>query len=89
VEKFYSSVSPVAILIPRLESRLDEGANQSIPTVAKGAAYCRYEKKIEDYNFGSLIRTDCKDEYSQHNSIFGTSFEPPGTGTSSHVCGYV
>lgn len=60
--------------------------NQGILAGTKGAAYYRYEKTIEDYNFGSLIRTDCKDEYSQHNSIFGTSlFVPVGPGTTYHV----
>jgi hypothetical protein len=31
----------------------------------------RYENKIKDYNFGCLIRTDAREEYSQSNSIFG------------------
>ena len=31
----------------------------------------RYEKKITDYNFGSLIRTDAMKEYSESNTIFG------------------
>ena len=31
----------------------------------------RYEKKIQDYNFGSLIRTDAREEYSETNTIFG------------------
>jgi hypothetical protein len=31
----------------------------------------RYEKKITDYNFGSLIRTDATKEYSETNTIFG------------------
>jgi hypothetical protein len=31
----------------------------------------RYEKKITDYNFGSLIRTDAMREYSESNTIFG------------------
>ncbi len=60
--------------------------NQGILAGTKDAAYYRYEKTIEDYNFGSLIRTDCKDEYSQHNSIFGTSFRASWTGTTYHVC---
>lgn len=34
-----------------------------------------YEKKVKDYNFGSLIRTDAKDEYSQFNSIFVTRMQ--------------
>jgi hypothetical protein len=32
---------------------------------------CRYEKKIQEYNFGSLIRTDAKQEYTETNTIFG------------------
>jgi len=32
----------------------------------------RYEKKVKDYNFGSLIRTDAEKEYSERNTIFGT-----------------
>jgi hypothetical protein len=31
----------------------------------------RYEKKVKDYNFGSLIRTDARDEYGEKNTIFG------------------
>ena len=31
----------------------------------------RYEKKITDYNFGSLIRTDATGAYNESNTIFG------------------
>jgi hypothetical protein len=31
----------------------------------------RYEKKITDYNFGSLIHTDATKEYRETNMIFG------------------
>ena len=31
----------------------------------------RYEKKVKDYNFGSLIRTDAREEYGEKNTIFG------------------
>lgn len=30
----------------------------------------RYKDKVKDYNFGSLIRTDARDEYSEKNTIF-------------------
>ena len=30
-----------------------------------------YKDKVKDYNFGSLIRTDCRDEYAETNTIFG------------------
>ncbi|EIW53461.1 DUF757-domain-containing protein [Trametes versicolor FP-101664 SS1] len=34
-----------------------------------------YEKKIKDYNFGSLIRTDARQEYSETNTIFVTRIQ--------------
>ncbi|CCA69639.1 hypothetical protein PIIN_03578 [Serendipita indica DSM 11827] len=34
-----------------------------------------YEKRVDDYNFGSLIRTDAAGEYSQVNSIFVTRMQ--------------
>ena len=84
MEKFYPSVSLVAILILSLRVGGIKALlhNQRIPAFTKDPSCYRYEKKIEDYNFGSLIRTDCKDEYSQHNSIFGTSL---GDSTTSHA----
>ncbi|KAL4067396.1 hypothetical protein V8B97DRAFT_2024974 [Scleroderma yunnanense] len=30
-----------------------------------------YEKKVKDFNFGSLIRTNAREEYSETNTIFG------------------
>ena len=33
----------------------------------------RYEKKVKDFNFGSLIRTDSRREYAETNTIFGVS----------------
>lgn len=32
----------------------------------------RYANKIQDYNFGSLIRTDAREEYGETNTIFGS-----------------
>lgn len=29
-----------------------------------------YEKTVEDYNFGTLLRTDCTQEYGQFNTCF-------------------
>ncbi|KAH7883094.1 timeless protein-domain-containing protein [Phlebopus sp. FC_14] len=34
-----------------------------------------YEKKVKDYNFGSLIRTDARLEYSETNTIFVTRMQ--------------
>jgi len=29
-----------------------------------------WEKTLEDYNFGTLLRSDCRQDYSESNSIF-------------------
>lgn len=34
-----------------------------------------YEKKIEDYNFGTMMRANAKSEYDQEGTIFGQSRE--------------
>ncbi|CAK5278311.1 unnamed protein product [Mycena citricolor] len=34
-----------------------------------------YRKKIKDYNFGSLIRTNAKEEYGEKNTIFVTRIQ--------------
>jgi len=31
-----------------------------------------YEKKIEDYNFGTMLRANPKSEYGEKETIFGT-----------------
>jgi len=33
--------------------------------------YPSYKDKVKDYNFGSLIRADARDEYGETNTIFG------------------
>ncbi|KAJ7337502.1 DUF757-domain-containing protein [Mycena albidolilacea] len=34
-----------------------------------------YKKKVKDYNFGSLIRTDARQEYGENNTIFVTRIQ--------------
>ncbi|KAJ7614123.1 DUF757-domain-containing protein [Roridomyces roridus] len=34
-----------------------------------------YKKKVKDYNFGSLIRTDARQEYGETNTIFVTRIQ--------------
>jgi len=34
-----------------------------------------YEKKVTDYNFGSLVRTDARKEYGEANTIFATRIQ--------------
>lgn len=33
-----------------------------------------YENKVDDYSFGTILRTDPKEEYTQHGTIFGEYF---------------
>lgn len=32
-----------------------------------------YEKKVDDYSFGTMLRSSPRDEYTQHGTIFGKS----------------
>lgn len=32
-----------------------------------------YEKKVDDYSFGTMLRSSPKEEYTQHGTIFGKS----------------
>ncbi|ORX72261.1 DUF757-domain-containing protein [Linderina pennispora] len=32
----------------------------------------KYEKRVKDFNFGSLVRIDCKGDYTEENSMFVT-----------------
>jgi len=34
-----------------------------------------FEKHIDDYNFGTLIRANCAEDYTEANSIFGALME--------------
>lgn len=31
----------------------------------------KYEKRVNEFNFGSLIRIDCKEDYTEENTMFG------------------
>jgi hypothetical protein len=35
----------------------------------------KYETRVEDYNFGSLLRISPDKPYTEENSIFGEQFE--------------
>ncbi|KAF2021966.1 DUF757-domain-containing protein [Aaosphaeria arxii CBS 175.79] len=34
-----------------------------------------YEKKVDDYNFGTMLRNNPKEEYEQHNTIFAVRMQ--------------
>ena len=46
----------------------------------------RYDGKVADHNFGSLIRTDADGEYSESNTIFG-AFRDPVSGPVTEFLG--
>lgn len=31
----------------------------------------KYEKRVKEFNFGSLIRIDCREDYTEQNTMFG------------------
>lgn len=31
----------------------------------------KYEKRVQDFNFGTLLRLDASEDYTEENSIFG------------------
>ncbi|NXR71120.1 PBDC1 protein, partial [Pycnonotus jocosus] len=45
---------------------------KSEPAKAKWRPFClRFEGLVEDFNFGTLLRLDSRQEYSEENTIFG------------------
>lgn len=42
---------------------------------ARWRAFCEKFKEIDDYNFGTLLRTRADDEYSQENTIFAVRIQ--------------
>ncbi|ORY95542.1 putative polysaccharide biosynthesis protein [Syncephalastrum racemosum] len=35
----------------------------------------KYEKKVNEFNFGTLIRIDCRDDYTEQNTMFGVRMQ--------------
>ncbi|KAG8950134.1 hypothetical protein FRC04_007989 [Tulasnella sp. 424] len=67
----FSKTFPDYIENPDLIAKLDEDHVKSSEGKEKWREFMgRYEKKINDYNFGTLIRPDCKEEYTEKNSMF-------------------
>ncbi|KAJ8588044.1 DUF757-domain-containing protein [Rhizopogon salebrosus TDB-379] len=56
--------------------KLDEDWLKSETGKKRWREFCQaYEKKVKDYNFGSLIRTDARQEYGETNTIFVTRIQ--------------
>ncbi|KAF7329644.1 Duf757 domain-containing protein [Mycena kentingensis (nom. inval.)] len=57
-------------------TKLDEDWMKSAEGKERWRAFIeRYKKKVKDYNFGSLIRTDAREEYGEKNTIFVTRIQ--------------
>ncbi|KAG7445255.1 DUF757-domain-containing protein [Guyanagaster necrorhizus] len=57
-------------------TKLDEDWMKSEEGKGRWRAFMQtYEKKVKDYNFGSLIRTDAREEYGERNTIFVTRIQ--------------
>lgn len=61
-ERWREFIESYALLFSRLAATL----HSQIPP-----SHARYKDKVKDYNFGSLIRTDARQEYGETNTIFG------------------
>ncbi|KAJ7132878.1 DUF757-domain-containing protein [Mycena crocata] len=56
--------------------KLDEDAMKSAEGKERWRVFIEsYKKKVKDYNFGSLIRTDARHEYGENNTIFVTRIQ--------------
>lgn len=65
-EDFKNSFPNFAVdVIDEDAMKSDEGKNVWREWITK------YEKKVNDYNFGTLVRKDAKGDYTKENTIFG------------------
>ncbi|ODV81118.1 DUF757-domain-containing protein [Suhomyces tanzawaensis NRRL Y-17324] len=55
---------------PAVAARVDESQMKSVAGKAKWRTFCEKFDEIEDYNFGTLLRVNANDEYSQDGTIF-------------------
>ena len=56
---------------PSISTSIFDCSFTDLSLSSRAHTHGRYEKKIADYNFGSLIRTDSMREYDETNTIFG------------------
>ncbi|KAN0061448.1 hypothetical protein ACQY0O_006295 [Thecaphora frezii] len=61
---------------PKSVAKIDEDAMKSPAGKEKWRNFInKYENKVADFNFGTLIRTDAADEYTQFNTTFVTRMQ--------------
>ncbi|KAL7299849.1 hypothetical protein TKK_0007183 [Trichogramma kaykai] len=55
---------------------INEDELKSPASKEKWRPFCeKFKDTVEDYSFGTLIRADCKEDYSQENSILTTRIQ--------------
>lgn len=54
---------------------IDEASMKSPSGKAKWRTFCEKFKEMEDYNFGTLLRTKASDEYSRDGTIFAVRIQ--------------
>mmetsp|Transcript_1663 Transcript_1663/g.1651 ORF Transcript_1663/g.1651 Transcript_1663/m.1651 type:complete len:145 (-) Transcript_1663:71-505(-) len=60
---------------PAAAAVIEEASMKSPSGKAKWRAFCDKFKDIEDYNFGTLLRSKATDEYSQEGTIFAVRIQ--------------
>lgn len=54
---------------------ISEDEMKSAEGKSRWRAFCEKFNEIEDYNFGTLLRINAKEEYSQENTIFAVRIQ--------------
>uniref|UniRef100_A0A8C0EVJ3 Polysaccharide biosynthesis domain containing 1 n=1 Tax=Bubo bubo TaxID=30461 RepID=A0A8C0EVJ3_BUBBB len=55
---------------------LDPEELKSEPAKEKWRPFClRFEGVVEDFNYGTLLRLDCRKDYTEENTIFATRIQ--------------
>lgn len=60
---------------PKNVAVVDESEMKSVSGKARWRTFCEKFKEIDDYNFGTLLRTRADDEYTQENTIFAVRIQ--------------
>lgn len=55
---------------PSKVAQIEESEMKSVAGKAKWRTFCEKFAEIEDYNFGTLLRTKASEEYTQDGTIF-------------------
>lgn len=54
---------------------MDEDDMKSVKGKAKWRAFCERFSKVDDYNYGTLLRVNCRKSYNQENSMLVTRIQ--------------